>query len=78
MVSMWRIALAVAPINRIQASTDAAGLIEQAGLGARWARRSLAVALDELVSARALSAEEAQEAAAAILAGTSRRLYGSG
>jgi predicted TIM-barrel fold metal-dependent hydrolase len=75
MVSMWRIALAVAPVTRIQASTDAAGVPEQVGLGARWSRRSLAAALDELVSAGMLRAGEAEEAAAAILAGNARALY---
>jgi uncharacterized protein len=75
MVSMWRIALAVAPMTRIQASTDAAGVPEQAGLGARWGRRSLAVALEELVGAGTLRAGEAEDAAAAILAGNARGLY---
>jgi predicted TIM-barrel fold metal-dependent hydrolase len=75
MVAMWRSALAVAPVSRIQASTDAAGVPEQAGLGARWGRRSLAVALEELVSAGMLRASEAEEAAAAILAGNAQRLY---
>ena len=75
MVSMWRIALAAAPVTRIQASTDAAGVPEQVGLGARWSRRSLAVALEELVAADMLRAGEAEEAAAAILAGNARALY---
>ena len=75
MVSMWRIALAAAPVNRIQASTDAAGVPEQAGLGAQWSRRSLAMALEELVTAGMLGASEAEEAAAAILAGNARQLY---
>jgi uncharacterized protein len=75
MVSMWRSALAVAPVSRIQASTDSAGVPEQAGLGARWGRRSLAAALEELISAGMLRASEAEEAAAAILAGNARRLY---
>jgi hypothetical protein len=66
----------VAPVTRIQASTDAAGVPEQVGLGARWSRRSLAAALEELVSAGMLRAGEAEEAAAAILAGNARRLYG--
>ncbi|HET6849384.1 MAG TPA: amidohydrolase family protein [Gaiellales bacterium] len=75
MVSMWRIALAAAPVTRIQASTDAAGVPEQVGLGARWSRRSLAVALEELVGADMLRAGEAEDAAAAILAGNARQLY---
>jgi predicted TIM-barrel fold metal-dependent hydrolase len=75
MVSMWRSALAVAPVSRIQASTDSAGVPEQAGLGARWGRRSLAAALEELVSAGMLPAREAEEAAAAILGGNAKRLY---
>jgi predicted TIM-barrel fold metal-dependent hydrolase len=75
LVAMWRVALAVAPVTRVQASTDAAGLAEQIGLGARWARRSLGAALAELVSAGALDAAGADAAAALILADTSRRLY---
>src|SRR5436305_9256530 len=75
MVSMWRIALAAAPVNRIQASTDAAGVPEQVGLGAQWSRPSLAVALEALVTAGLLEAVAAEEAAAAILAGNGRQLY---
>jgi uncharacterized protein len=75
MVAMWRIALAVAPVTRVQASTDAAGVPEQAGLGARWSRRSLAAALEQLVGEGMLRFGEAEDAAAAILAGNARRLY---
>jgi uncharacterized protein len=75
MVAMWRTALAVAPVTRIQASTDAAGVPEQTGLGARWSRRSLAAALEDLVAADMLRKRDAENAAAAILAGNARRLY---
>jgi hypothetical protein len=75
LVEAWRVALAVAPLTRIHASSDAAGLIEQVAVGAVRARRTLAVALSELVHAGALSLPEAERAAGDILAGTARQLY---
>jgi len=75
LVETWRVALAVAPLTRIHASSDAAGLVEHIGLGARRARATLGVALEELHRAGSLSAPEVEEAAAAILAGNARRLY---
>lgn len=75
LVEAWQAALAVAPLSRLQASSDAAGLVEHIGLGAHRARASLGRALGELCRARTLSVAEAEEAAALILAGTARRLY---
>jgi hypothetical protein len=74
-LQVWRTALAMVPLSRIHASTDAAGLSEQIGLGARQARRTLGIALAELVDTGALSAGEAERVAADILAGTARRIY---
>ncbi len=75
LVETWRVALAVAPFTRLHASSDAAGLVEHIGLGARRARATLGLALGELVRTGSLRAVEAEEAGAAILAGTARRLY---
>ena len=68
-------ALAIAPITRIQASSDAAGLIEQSVVGAHRARRTLAIALEETVRLGDLTTVEAREGAELILAGNARRLY---
>ena len=73
LVETWRVA--VAPLTRIHASSDPAGLVEHIGLGARRARATLGVALGELHRIGSLSAPEVEEAAAAILAGNARRLY---
>jgi hypothetical protein len=74
-LQVWRTALAMVPLSRIHASTDAAGLSEQIALGARQARRTLGIALAELVEIGALSGAEAERVAADVLAGTARRLY---
>jgi hypothetical protein len=74
-LDVWRTALAMVPLTRIHASTDAAGLAEQIALGARQARRTLGIALAELVGAGILDTGEAERAAADVLAGTARRLY---
>ena len=75
LVDTWREALAIAPISRLQASSDAAGLAEHVWLGARRARATLGAALGELHAAGALTAAEAEDAAEAILAGNARGLY---
>lgn len=75
LVDTWREALAIAPISRLQASSDAAGLAEHVWLGARRARATLGAALGELHAAGALTAAEAENAAEAILAGNARGLY---
>lgn len=74
-LDVWRTALAMVPLTRIHASTDAAGLAEQIGLGARQARRTLGIALAELVEADVLDAGETERVAADMLAGTARRIY---
>ena len=74
-LDVWRTALAMVPLTRIHASTDAAGLAEQIGLGARQARRTLGIALAELVEGGVLDAGEAERVAADVLAGTARRIY---
>ena len=74
-LQVWRTALAMVPLSRIQASSDAAGLSEQIALGARQARRSLGIALGELVDIDALSTAEAEQVGEQILSGTARRLY---
>jgi uncharacterized protein len=77
-LQVWRTALAMVPLSRIQASTDAAGLSEQIALGARQARRTLGIALAELVEGESLSNAQAEVVAADLLAGTARRLYFGG
>jgi hypothetical protein len=77
-LQIWRTALAMVPLTRIQASTDAAGLSEQIALGARQARRTLGIALAELVESGSLSNAQAEGVAADLLAGTARRLYFGG
>jgi uncharacterized protein len=74
-LQVWRTALAMVPLSRIHASTDAAGLSEQIGLGASQARRTLGIALAELIDTGALSYGEAERVAADMLAGTARRIY---
>ena len=76
-LQIWRTALAMVPLTRIQASTDA-GLSEQIALGARQARRTLGIALAELVESGSLSNSQAEVVAADLLAGTARRLYFGG
>jgi hypothetical protein len=74
-MDVWRTVLAMAPLSRIHASSDAAGLSDQIGLGARQARRTLGLALAELCETGSLSTREAERAGADILAETARRLY---
>ncbi len=60
-LQVWRTALAMVPLSRIQASTDAAGLSEQIALGARQARRTLGIALGELVEIDALRRDRGRD-----------------
>jgi uncharacterized protein len=76
LVESWREALTIAPLTRIHASSDAAGLVEQVTLGAIRARATLGIALGELVDTGELSLAEAERAGELILGGNSRRLYG--
>ncbi len=75
LLEAWRCALAVGALNRIHASTDAAGLPEHIALGAARARATLGQALGELVATGELSAGQAERSGEAILSGNSRRLY---
>ena len=63
LIEAWRCALAVGAINRIHASTDAAGLPEHIALGAARARSTLGQVLAELVGTGELSAGQAERAA---------------
>ena len=75
LLDTWRQALAVAPLSRIQASSDAAGLSEHVALGAERCRRSLGIAVAELVGSGELSAGAAEDAAQMIMGGNARALY---
>lgn len=75
LIEAWRCALSVGALNRIHASTDAAGLPEHISLGAMRARSTLGHVLAELVATGELSAGQAERAGVAILSGNSRRLY---
>jgi uncharacterized protein len=78
LIESWREALTIAPLTRVHASSDAAGLVEQVTLGAVRARATLGIALGELVDTGELSLPEAERAGELILGGNSRRLYGLG
>ena len=56
LLEAWRCALSVGAINRIHASTDAAGLPEHISLGAMRARSTLGQVLAELVATGELAA----------------------
>ena len=75
LLEAWRMALAVGALNRLHASSDAAGLPEQIALGAARARATLGQVLGELVASGELSAGQAERCGESILAGNSRRLY---
>ena len=75
LLETWRCALSVGALNRIHASTDAAGLPEHIALGATRARSTLGQVLGELVASGELSAGQAERSGEAILSGNSRRLY---
>jgi predicted TIM-barrel fold metal-dependent hydrolase len=75
LLEAWRCALAVGAVDRLHASSDAAGLPEQIALGALRARSTLGQVLGELVASGELSAGEAERDGEAILSGNSRRLY---
>ena len=75
LLDTWRQALAVAPLSRLQASSDAAGLGEHVALGAARCRRSLGIALGELVESGELSAAAAEQAGGRIMGENARALY---
>ena len=59
-------------------STDAYSVPDNYWLAARWGRWGLGQVLDESIAAGALTAAEAEDAARAILAGNSARVYALG
>jgi predicted TIM-barrel fold metal-dependent hydrolase len=68
--------LELSPLSKVMASTDAHLIPELFYLGARWARKVLADVLEGAVQDGDLTAQEAQQAAAAILKTNAERLYG--
>jgi predicted TIM-barrel fold metal-dependent hydrolase len=68
--------LELSPLSKVMASTDAHLIPELFYLGARWARKVLADVLEGAVQDGDLTAQEAQQAAAAILKTNAQRLYG--
>jgi predicted TIM-barrel fold metal-dependent hydrolase len=72
-----RMALEQAPWSKLLLSTDAFSIPELFYLGALFARRSLAAALDELRDGGWLGAAEVHQAAEAALHGNALRLYGA-
>jgi len=75
LLEAWRAALSVGALNRLHASSDAAGLAEHIALGAARARTTLGHVLGELVATGELAVGQAERAGEAILSGNSRRLY---
>ena len=72
-------ALGVAPASKLLLSTDGARIPEHVALGARTARRALAMALEQAVRQGDLAREEAEEvAASAVVADGDRDLSGAG
>ena len=67
--------VALAPFSKLLFGTDAYGSPDLQWIAARTTIDSLAVVLDELVSAGSLGIEDAMSAAERILAGNSRELY---
>jgi len=76
MTSTTRAALGAAPVSKLMYSSDGARVPELHWLGARDGRRVLGACLGELVADGDLPASRAEDAAARILAGTARTLYG--
>jgi len=67
--------LEMAPFSKVMHGSDGFGLPELNFLGAKLGKSALARALDQLVKGSFLSLQEAEEAAALILAGNARPLY---
>ncbi len=76
--AVWRQTLALTPFSKVLFSTDAYSVPDIYWLAARWGRWGLGQVLDESIAAGALTATEAEEAARAILAGNSARVYALG
>jgi hypothetical protein len=67
--------LEMAPFSKVMYGSDGLGLPEVSFLGAKLGRSALAWALDHLVQRGFLDSQEAENAAALILAGNARALY---
>ncbi len=76
MPTIWRELLALAPAAKILYGSDSFLIPEHLWLGALLGRRSLGMALGELVDAGLLSTSEALDAAETILNGVALALYG--
>lgn len=74
--AMLRDMLGMAPFSKIMFATDAFTMAEIYWLAARWGRWGLGKVLEEFVSERFLSADQAWSAAERILGGNARQLYG--
>ncbi len=74
--ALLREALGMAPLSKLLFATDAYSIPEIYWIAARWGRWGLGKVLAEMVSERLLTTAEAEAAAAAILGGNARRLYG--
>ena len=75
LLEAWRSALAVGAVNRLHASSDAAGLAEQIALGARGRARRSGRCWASSSRRGELSAGQAERCGESILSGNSRRLY---
>jgi hypothetical protein len=73
---MVRDVLGMAPLSKVLFATDAFTMPEIYWIAARWGRWSLGRVLGEFVDEGFLGEAEAMDAAAAILAGNARGVYG--
>jgi predicted TIM-barrel fold metal-dependent hydrolase len=73
--SVWRQALSLTPTSKILFSTDAYSIPDIYWLAGRWGRWGLAQVLDELITIRAFTQEEAFNAAHQILHANAEKLY---
>jgi predicted TIM-barrel fold metal-dependent hydrolase len=78
MAGVVRACLELMPFSKLLFSTDAHVIPDLYYLGALWGRRALAAELDRAVQDSDLTPDEADEAAALILGGNARKLYGIG
>lgn len=76
MLAISRAALAAAPFTKVMYSSDGARVPELHWLGAHDGRRTLALALSELVADGDLNATQARRAGEQILHDNARKLYG--
>jgi uncharacterized protein len=76
MAGVIRACLELTPLSKLLFSTDAHVIPDLFYLGATWGRQALATELDRTVQDGDLTPREAEEAAALILGGNARKLYG--